>query len=75
MYPMGYYGYMDTKIRNIPDDLWKDFKKLALDADSSINAMMIELITAAVKKYRETEKRKIVEKYDELKQGKLESEE
>jgi len=40
-------------VRNFPDAVHKDLKRMALEADTSLAAMVIQILTAAVEKARE----------------------
>jgi len=46
---------MDTRIRNVPKDVWREFKILCAEQDISMNRKIIELAT---KEVEERHKRK-----------------
>jgi len=42
-------------IRNIPDDIHRDFKMMCVGKDVSMNTELLRIITEIVKKYRKGE--------------------
>ena len=52
---MVYIVGMDTRIRNVPKDVWREFKILCAEQDISMNRKIIELAT---KEVEERHKRK-----------------
>jgi len=49
---MWYNEGMDTKIRDLPDDLHKDLKRLCVEEEISMNKKILQLITREVEKFR-----------------------
>jgi hypothetical protein len=43
-------GLAEFRLRDIPDALWKEFRKLAIDEDTSANELLIRLISEAVER-------------------------
>ncbi len=41
---------MKLQIRDMPDDVHKDLKRIALEADTSLNAVVIKALSAYVAK-------------------------
>jgi len=50
----GYALDMEFRLRNIPEQLWKEFKILCIRRDASLNEMLIRLIREAVEKGKPT---------------------
>ena len=43
---------MRLQLRDVPDDLHKDLKRLAIDEDTTLNALCITILQEGVKKLR-----------------------
>ncbi len=62
---------MDTRIRNIPDDLWNDFKKSCLDERTSCNTKLLDLIQFQVDGWNAERRKNLAKELDELNQKKM----
>jgi len=61
----------ETKIRQLPDDIWADVQRIAGEAGTSANSIMLEAVTGYVAAWRAGEKKRITKRLDELNQGRL----
>ena len=43
---------MDSKVRNVPPDIWHEFKLHCVEQNISINKKIIELVTKEVERRR-----------------------
>jgi len=62
---------MDFRLRNIDDQVWKDFKRAALELDIPTNTLLLEVVNEYVGKWRSKEKARLIKKLDDLNQEKL----
>lgn len=62
---------MEFRLRNIDDDVWKDFKMLCLDEKTDMNTKVKALILKEVQTYRKGTVKKLQDKLDDLRQNKL----
>ena len=52
------YIMAETRIRNLPDDVWRRFRVICLEAGISANKRLIQLIEAEVKRVDKAEAKK-----------------
>ena len=45
-----YHRLMETRIRNIPPDMWKKFKHLCIEQDISVNKKLLQLVRKEVER-------------------------
>ena len=48
---------MDSRIRNIPEDIWRRFRVICLERGVSMNQRIIELVRAEVERVNKAEKK------------------
>lgn len=61
----------DFRLRNIPEDMWADFKSAALERNQYPNEYILELVEKVARSWRKNESDRILKKADEIRQGKL----
>lgn len=62
---------METRIREIDDAIWEDFKAAARERKISANSLLLECIEREAKKWRKDEDARILRRADEIRQRKL----
>lgn len=61
----------ETKVRQMPDDIWADVLRIAGEEGTSANKIMVDAITGLVMAWRKSEKKRLVRRLDELNQQPL----
>ena len=53
---------MKCQIDNVPEDVWKAFKKMCAEKDVTMRQKLIDLVTREVNRYQESEKKRAAKK-------------
>ena len=62
---------METRIRSIPDDIWRDFKRMCVDEGVSMNQKVVDLVAGTVERWRSNEKQRLRDRLNDLQQSRL----